>query len=128
METVAKALVLASKAGRDPIEVRESQMCGFVASKILDVHGECMIKRTIDFGFRVRSHQRDLNLAQQCARTFGVGLPDTALEQEFVNTCAAQGGAESGRSGIVRALERLANHKIRKGGRRCVEAVRPMYL
>ena len=111
---VSEALVFASKAGADPAKVRQALMGGFASSRILEVHGERMIKRTFDPGFRIELHQKDLNLALQGARAMGVALPNTATAQELFNTCVANGGAKWDHSGMVRALERMANHEVAK--------------
>jgi 2-hydroxy-3-oxopropionate reductase len=114
IEAVSEALVFASKAGADPAKVRQALMGGFAASRILEVHGERMIKRTFDPGFRIELHQKDLNLALQGARAMGVSLPNTATAQELFNSCAANGGAKSDHSAMVKALERMANHEVAK--------------
>ncbi|MGE4110757.1 MAG: 2-hydroxy-3-oxopropionate reductase [Burkholderiales bacterium] len=114
IEAVAEALVFASKAGADPAKVRQALMGGFAASRILEVHGERMIKRTFDPGFRIELHQKDLNLALQGARAMGVSLPNTATAQELMNSCTANGGAKWDHSALVKALERMANHEITK--------------
>ncbi len=113
IEAVAEALVFASKAGADPAKVREALMGGFASSKILEVHGERMVKGTFDPGFRIALHQKDLNLALSGARELGVALPNTASAQELFNTCNALGGDGWDHSGMVKALEHLANHNIR---------------
>lgn len=112
IEAVAEALVFASKAGCDPAKVRQALMGGFASSKILEVHGERMISGKMDPGFRIRLHQKDLNLALQSARSLGVSLPNTATVQELFNNCAAYGEADADHSGIVRALQRLANTEV----------------
>ena len=112
IEAVSEALVFAAKAGADPAKVRQALMGGFAASRILEVHGERMIKRTFDPGFRIELHQKDLNLALQGARAMGVSLPNTATAQELFNSCAANGGAKSDHSAMVRALERMAGHDL----------------
>ncbi len=114
IEAVSEALVFASKAGADPAKVRQALMGGFAASRILEVHGERMIKRTFDPGFRIELHQKDLNLALQGARAMGMSLPNTATAQELFNSCAANGGAKWDHSGMVKALERMANHEVAK--------------
>lgn len=114
IEAVSEALVFASKAGADPAKVRQALMGGFAASRILEVHGERMIKRTFDPGFRIELHQKDLNLALQGARAMGVSLPNTATAQELFNSCAANGGAKSDHSAMVKALERMAGHEVAK--------------
>ncbi len=112
IEAVGEALVLASKAGADPAKVRQALMGGFASSRILEVHGERMVKRTFDPGFRIKLHQKDLNLALTTARQLGLSLPSTAVAQELFNACVAHGGAGWDHSGMVRALETLANHEI----------------
>ncbi len=112
IEAVGEALLFASKAGADPAKVRQALMGGFAASRILEVHGERMIKRTFDPGFRIELHQKDLNLALASARALGVSLPNTATAQELFNACTAHGGAKSDHSALVRALEKLANFEI----------------
>ena len=109
---VGEALVFASKAGADPAKVRQALMGGFAASRILEVHGERMIKRTFNPGFRIGLHQKDLNLALQGARALGVSLPGTAHAAQLMQACAAHGLAESDHSALVRALEILARHEV----------------
>ncbi|MCG5234644.1 2-hydroxy-3-oxopropionate reductase [Xanthobacter oligotrophicus] len=112
IEAVGEALLFASKAGADPAKVRQALMGGFASSKILEVHGDRMVKRTFDPGFRIELHQKDLNLALQSAKALGVSLPNTATCQELFNACAAHGGSKWDHSAMVKALELLANHEI----------------
>lgn len=112
IEAVAEALVFASKAGADPAKVRQALMGGLAASRILEVHGERMIRRSFDPGFRIELHQKDLNLALEGARALGVSLPNTSTTQQLFNSCAANGGAKQDHSALVQALERMAGHQI----------------
>jgi 2-hydroxy-3-oxopropionate reductase len=112
IEAVGEALLFASRAGADPAKVREALMGGFASSRILEVHGDRMVKRTFDPGFRIELHQKDLNLALASARALGVSLPNTATAQELFNSCAAHGGKAWDHSAMVRALEKLANFEI----------------
>ncbi len=112
IEAVAEALVFAAKAGADPARVRQALMGGFASSKILEVHGERMVKRTFDPGFRISLHQKDLNLALSSARALGVSLPNTATAQELFNSLAARGGSGWDHSAMIKAIENLANFEI----------------
>ncbi len=112
IEAVGEALLFAAKAGADPAKVRAALMGGFASSRILEVHGERMVKRTFDPGFRIELHQKDLNLALSSARALGLSLPNTALAQELFNACTARGGKSWDHSAMVRALEALANFEI----------------
>ncbi|MDB5960486.1 MAG: 2-hydroxy-3-oxopropionate reductase, partial [Massilia sp.] len=115
IQAVSEALLFASKAGADPAKVRQALMGGFAASRILEVHGERMVKRTFAPGFRIELHQKDLNLALQGAKSMGVALPNTANVQELMNSCAAHGGSALDHSALCQAIERMSNHQIAKG-------------
>jgi len=112
IEAVGEALLLAAKAGADPARVREALMGGFANSRILEVHGDRMVKRTFAPGFRIDLHRKDLNLALTTGRQLGVPLPNTATAQELFNTCAAHEGGSWDHSAMVRALEIMANFEI----------------
>jgi 2-hydroxy-3-oxopropionate reductase len=112
IEAVGEALLFASKMGADPAKVRQALMGGFAASRILEVHGERMVNRTFEPGFRIELHQKDLNLALSSARAIGVSLPNTANAQELFNACAAHGGKGWDHSAMVRALEMMANFEV----------------
>jgi 2-hydroxy-3-oxopropionate reductase len=112
---VGEALLFASKAGADPAKVRQALMGGFASSRILELHGERMIKRTFDPGFRIRLHQKDLGLALQGARELGIALPQTAGAAQLMQACAANGMADLDHSALVRALELMADHEVEKG-------------
>jgi len=114
IEAVGEALLFASRAGADPTKVRQALMGGFASSRILEIHGERMIKRTFDPGFRIELHQKDLNLALQGARALSLSLPNTATTQELFNAAAALGGKGWDHSGLVCVLEHLAHHEVAK--------------
>lgn len=112
---VGEALLFASKAGADPAKVRQALMGGFAASRVLEVHGERMIKRTFAPGFRIKLHQKDLGLALAGARELGVSLPQTASAAQLMQACAANGMADLDHSALVKALELMAGHEVAKG-------------
>ena len=112
IEAVGEALVFASKAGADPAKVRQALMGGLATSRILELHGERMIKRTFSPGFRIVLHQKDLNLALTSAKELGVALPNTASTQQLLSACIAAGGGQLDHSGLVKALETMAAHPV----------------
>jgi 2-hydroxy-3-oxopropionate reductase len=112
IEAVGEALLFAAKAGADPAKVRQALMGGFASSKILEVHGERMIKRNFEPGFRIELHTKDLGLALNGARELKLSLPVTAICLQLFNACSAAGGAKWDHSAMVRALEALANHQV----------------
>jgi 2-hydroxy-3-oxopropionate reductase len=113
IQAVAEALVFASKAGADPAKVRQALMGGFASSRILEVHAERMLKGTFNPGFRIRLHQKDLNLALSAAKDLNLSLPNTAIAQQMFSSCSSHGGAELDHSALILAIEGLAGHSIR---------------
>lgn len=108
IEAVAEALLFARKAGADPAKVRQALMGGFAASRILEVHGERMIKRSFDPGFRIRLHRKDLSLALEAAKLLELALPNTAATTQLMNAALALGDGDKDHSGLIRTLEALA--------------------
>jgi len=117
IQAVGEALLFASKMGADPERVRKALLGGFASSRVLEVHGERMVKRTFAPGFRIELHQNDLGIALSNARSAGLSLPATAIAQEMFNACAAHGGKAWDHSALVRALELLAGHEVGQGGK-----------
>jgi 2-hydroxy-3-oxopropionate reductase len=113
IQAVSEALVFASKAGADPAKVRQALMGGFASSRILEVHAERMLNGTFNPGFRIKLHQKDLNLALSAAKELNLSLPNTATAQQMMSSCAAHGGAELDHSALILAIEGLADHSIR---------------
>ncbi|MCJ2131617.1 2-hydroxy-3-oxopropionate reductase [Methylobacterium sp. E-045] len=112
IEAVAEGLLFASKAGADPAKVRQAITGGLATSRILELHGERMIARTFDPGFRIALHQKDLNLALESARSLGLALPGTALAQQLFSVCVANGAGGQDHSALVRALEIMGHHEV----------------
>jgi 2-hydroxy-3-oxopropionate reductase len=114
IQAVSEALVFASKAGADPAKVRQALMGGFASSRILEVHAERMLNGTFNPGFKIKLHQKDLNLALSSAKALSLSLPNTAVAQQMFSSCVAHGGAELDHSALVLAIEGLAAHNIRE--------------
>jgi 2-hydroxy-3-oxopropionate reductase len=113
IQACAEALVFAAKAGADPAKVRAALMGGFAASRILEVHAERMLNGAFNPGFRIRLHQKDLNLALSSAKELGLSLPNTAIAQQMFSSCAAHGGEDLDHSALILAIEGLADFSIR---------------
>ena len=105
---VSEAFAVARKAGVDPARVREALLGGFAASKVLEVHGERMLKGNYVPGFRARLYQKDLRLANEAAATIGVAIPATAVVTQLLNALIAAGGADLDYSALATVLFDLA--------------------
>ncbi len=108
IQAVAEALTLAKRAGADPAKVREALLGGLASSKILEVHGQRMIDRTFDPGFRIRLHRKDIGLAVETAKQLDLALPNVALVEQMMNAAIARGDGDKDHSGLIRTLEAMA--------------------
>jgi 2-hydroxy-3-oxopropionate reductase len=104
---VAEALVLAEKSGVDPSLVREALLGGFAYSKILEVHGQRMIRRDFQPGFKIKHHSKDMRIVLEEAHEKGVALPGLALVSQYVNALMGQGRGELDSSALYLILEKL---------------------
>lgn len=105
---VSEAFAVARKAGVDVSRVREALLGGFAASRVLEVHGERMLKKNYAPGFRARLYQKDLRLANEAAAASGVAVPATAVVTQLVNALIAHGGADLDYSAVATVLFELA--------------------
>ncbi|MDY6875500.1 MAG: 2-hydroxy-3-oxopropionate reductase [Chloroflexota bacterium] len=112
IEAISEALVLATKAGVDPARVREALLGGFAQSRILDVHGQRFLNRNFQPGFKARLHHKDLKIALETGRTYGVPLPATGLVHEFYGSLVATGKAELDHSTLVTLIEELSGVEV----------------
>jgi 2-hydroxy-3-oxopropionate reductase len=113
---VSEALLLAAKAGVDPAKVREALLGGFAQSRILDLHGNRMLQRNFQPGFKMKLHRKDMAIVLNTARELGLALPTSAGVTELMNAAIGNGGAELDHSALVTMLEKLGNFEIPKAG------------
>lgn len=112
IQAVSEALTLAAKAGVDTGKVRQALLGGFAQSRILDVHGQRMLERNFKPGFRVRLHQKDLNIGLSTGKNLGVPLPATAIVQEAFTALQGLGRGDQDHSSLVTLLEDLAKTQV----------------
>ncbi len=115
IQAVSEALALAAKAGVDPAKVRQALLGGFAQSRILDAHGQRMLERNFKPGFRVRLHQKDLNIALSTGKALGVPLPATAVVQEAFTALRGLDRSDWDHSALVTLIEELAKVEVRPG-------------
>ena len=105
---VSEAFAVARKAGADLVKVREALLGGFAASKVLEVHGERLIKGNFVPGFRTKLYQKDLRLANETASAQAVAIPATAIVTQLINALVASGGGDLDYSAMGTVLFGLA--------------------
>jgi len=106
IEAVAEALLLAEHAGVDPAKVREALLGGFAGSKILEVHGQRMLDRTFDPGFRIRLHRKDARIVSDAAASAGSPIPSFAVVAQQLQRAVDAGDGELDHSALFRELDR----------------------
>ena len=109
---VSEALVLAAKAGVDPAKVRQALLGGFAQSKILEAHGQKMLQRKFEPGFRIRLHEKDLKIALAAGSQYGVPLMVTSQVGQIMTAMKSMGNGELDHSALVKFVEELAKIEL----------------
>ena len=105
---VAEAFALAKKAGIDAARMREALLGGFAASRVLEVHGERILKGNYKPGFKTRLFAKDLNIASSTLADNQVPAPISAAVRQLVTAQMAAGGGEEDYSAMAKVILDLA--------------------
>jgi 2-hydroxy-3-oxopropionate reductase len=108
IQAVAEAFALMQRCGVDLSTAREALLGGFAASRILEVHGQRMIDRKFDPGFRIVLHRKDIGLALAAAREFEAELPTASMLAALFDRAIAEGDGEKDHSFLATIAERNA--------------------
>ncbi|HEV8343152.1 MAG TPA: 2-hydroxy-3-oxopropionate reductase [Candidatus Binatia bacterium] len=109
---VSEALVLATKAGVDPVKVRQVLLGGFAQSRVLEAHGQKMLERNFKPGFRIRLHEKDLGIALATGKEYGVPLMLTSILDQIMNAMKVMGRGELDHSGVITFIEEMAKIEV----------------
>lgn len=112
IEAVSEALVLGSKAGVDPKKVIEVLSGGLAGNKVMEVKGEKFLSHDFEPGGKVESHLKDLGIALEAGREYGVPLPLTAVVDQMFGTLMAKGREGWDHSALLTLIEEWAGHEI----------------
>lgn len=105
---VAEALTLARKAGVDPAKVRAALLGGFAQSRVLELHGQRMLDRNFEPGFRTRLYHKDMGIVMETGRSAGMPLVGGALAAQLYQIAMNQGLGEKDYSVLARVVAGLA--------------------
>jgi 2-hydroxy-3-oxopropionate reductase len=105
---VAEALTLARKAGVDPAKVRAALLGGFAQSRVLELHGQRMLDRNFEPGFRTRLYHKDMGIVMETGRSAGMPLVGGALAAQLYQIAMNEGLGEKDYSVLARVVAGLA--------------------
>ena len=108
LAAVSEAFALARKAGVDPALVRNALLGGFASSRVLDAHGERILKSNYAPGFRTKLFAKDLGIAADTLAEYQTPAPVAAVVQQLVSALMASGKSESDYSSLATVLFDLA--------------------
>ncbi|MCC5938844.1 MAG: 2-hydroxy-3-oxopropionate reductase [Lunatimonas sp.] len=108
IQAVSESFTLAKKAGVDLAKMREALLGGFAQSRILDLHGQRIIDRNFDPGFKIKLHRKDMNIALEAGKEFSVPLYGSALVASHMDALLALGNGEKDHSSIALLMEKLS--------------------
>ena len=101
LASVGEAFAVARKAGIDPARVREALLGGFAASRVLDVHGERILKGNYVPGFKTKLYHKDFGIVMQTIHELAVSAPVAAVVQQYVSAMMAAGRGEDDYSALA---------------------------
>ncbi len=116
IEAVSEALVLGSKAGVDPAMIIEVLQGGLAGNKVMEMRGEKFLNHSFEPGFRAEMHHKDLNIALEAGREYGVPLPITAIVDQMLEALMAKGRGDNDHSALLTIIEDQAQYQIGDGG------------
>ena len=106
--------------------MREALLGGFAQSRVLDVHGERVLKGNYKPGFRTKLYAKDLRNVMATLAEHDTPAPISAIVQQLVHATMAAGRGEDDNSimgedghGARRALERLTTSRLIPHARSC---------
>jgi 2-hydroxy-3-oxopropionate reductase len=108
LAVVSEAFALARKAGVDPAKVREALLGGFAASRVLEVHGERILKGNYKPGFRAAMYGKDYRIAAATLAQHNIPAPVSAVIQQLVNALVASGRGDDDYSCLATVIFDLA--------------------
>jgi 2-hydroxy-3-oxopropionate reductase len=101
----AEAMLLAERAGVDPMTVKNALMAGFAASRMLELQAPKMIARDYSGKIESRLHHKDIHIAVEMARALGIDLPASGAAADVLDTLQQRGGARQDSAAIFSVLE-----------------------
>jgi 2-hydroxy-3-oxopropionate reductase len=111
-EAVSEALVLGSKAGVDPAKILQVLGGGLAANRVMELRGATMLAHDFTPGGRVSLHHKDLGIALETGRRYGVPLPVTAIVDQMFAALEVKGLSGLDHSALLLHLEELAAHRV----------------
>ncbi len=111
LTAVSEAFALARKADVDVSKVRDALLGGFAASRVLEVHGERILKENYKPGFRASLYAKDMRIAGETLAELGVPAPASAVVQQLVAALVAAGHADDDYAALATVLFRMAGVK-----------------
>ncbi len=109
IEAVAEALVLAGKAGIDPVKVLEITSVGGARTGAMETRGARMIRHDFSPHFSANNMYKDLSQAMQLAGEVGAFLPATGIALEMLRAVKNQGRGELDSCSVMTIIEAMAN-------------------
>jgi len=112
MVAMGELLILAKKAGADPLKVVEAIRGGAAQCWTLDVKPPRLFAGNRQPGFKAHMQAKDLNIVMETAREYGSPLPSTAVNAQLFNAMVQNGLGDLDNSAVIEILESLANTRL----------------
>ena len=116
IQAVAEALVLAQKAGIDPVKVQDITSVGGARTGAMETRGRRMMTHDFSPHFSANNMYKDLSTALKLAEEVGASLPATSIAREMLRAVKSQGKGELDSCAVLTVIEGLADTVVESQG------------
>ena len=106
INAVSEAFMISDSFKVNKDNVRKALLGGFANSKILEIHGERMLKNSYKPGFKTKLHAKDLRIAKNISLKKKLSLKGTNLVNKNMNICNNSGHGEKDSSAYYLTIKK----------------------
>ncbi len=113
MVAMGELLIMAQKAGADPVKVIQAIQGGAAGCWTLDNKPHRLFAGNRKPGFKAYMQAKDLSIVMDTAREYGIPLPSTSVNTQLFNAMLEMGMAEQDNSAVIGVIEKLAGVRLK---------------
>ena len=108
ISAISEIFVLAKKTKTSQKKIREALLGGFAFSKILEIHGEKIIKQNFKPGFKTHLHLKDLKIAVNLAKRYGLSLRGTEYSKKLLQKAVRNNLQDEDSASMSKIVEKMS--------------------
>ena len=108
ISAISEIFVLAKKTKTSQKKIREALLGGFAFSKILEIHGEKIIKQNFKPGFKTHLHLKDLKIAVNLAKRYGLSLRGAEYSKKLLQKAVRNNLQNEDSASMSKIVEKMS--------------------